>query len=186
VSLQGNGIAPYSVGAGSGGSLSATVTSGSTATYNLQLNGSAGFSGNVSLSCSGAPIYANCTVSPSSVALTSGGSGSFTVTVTTQTTTTSALATHSRLELAGGLLALFLLPFVSLRKRAAYLPLFGLALALLCAGWGITGCGGGPSGGSGGSGKTQTFTTPKGNYPLTISATSGSTTSTQTLTLIVN
>jgi len=39
----------------------ATVTSGQTANYNLQLSPSGGFNGSLSMSCSGAPAAATCT-----------------------------------------------------------------------------------------------------------------------------
>lgn len=47
---------------------------GQTATYNLQVTPSNGFAGTVSLSCTGAPMSALCSVSPPSVAV-SGASG---------------------------------------------------------------------------------------------------------------
>jgi len=188
VSLLGYGLAPYSVGAATGGSLSATVASGATATYNLQLNARSGFTGTVSLSCSGAPQYATCTPSTSSLPLTSGSSGTFTVSVSTEITTTAAVTNRTPFELAGfGLLALLMVPLVKSRKRALRLWLSCAVLAVACLGSGIAACGGGGSGGGGNSGpKTQTYKTPAGTYPLTISAASGSATSTQTLKLVVN
>lgn len=193
VNLEGYGLAPYTVAAASGGSLSATVASGSTATYNLQLSGNAGFSGSVNLSCSGAPQYATCSVSPSSLTLTSGSSGTFTVSVSTETTTSAALTTHSRFELAGfGLLALLLIPLARSRRRATHMWLVIAILAAVCLGFGVTACGGGGAGGSsggggGGGGSTsQTHTTPKGTYTLTITASSSTATAKQKLTLVVN
>ena len=186
VSLLGYSLAPYTVGAANGGSLSATVASGGTATYNLQLNGRTGFSGAVSLSCSGAPQYATCTASPSSLTLSSGGSGTFTVSVSTATTTTAVVTNRTQFELAGfGLLALLLLPLVRSRKRTLRLWLSCAVLAVICVGSGVTACGGG--GGGGGSGpKTETYKTPPGTYALTITASNSSATSTQTLNLVVN
>jgi hypothetical protein len=87
VALSGTGTAPtISIGAASGASLSQTIAQGQTASYALALTGSAGFNGTVSLACSGAPQYAACTLSPTSVGVTSGSDEPFTVTVTTQTT----------------------------------------------------------------------------------------------------
>ncbi|MGD0348067.1 MAG: choice-of-anchor D domain-containing protein [Terracidiphilus sp.] len=187
VSLLGYSLAPYTVGAATGGSLSATVASGGIATYNLQLSGSTGFSGSVNLTCSGAPQYATCTVSPSSLTLTSGGTGTFAVSVSTETTTTAAVANRSRFELAGiGLLAVLLLPFVSSRKRTSRLWLGIAVLAVVCLGLGVTACGGGGAGGGGSGPITQTYTTPAGTYTLTLTASSGSATSTQSLTLVVH
>lgn len=187
-SLLGFGLASYTVGAANGGSLSATVSAGSTATYNLQLNGRTGFSGNVNLSCSGAPQYATCSVSPTSLTLTSGSSGTFTVSVSTETTTTATVVNTSRFELARfGVFALLLIPLFTFRKRTRGLWLSGVVLAAICLGSAITACGGGAGGGGGGGGtKTQTYTTPPGAYTLTITASSSSVTSTQALTLTVN
>ena len=183
-SLLGFGLTPYTVAAANGGSLSATVTGGGTATYSLQLNGRAGFSGSVNLSCSGAPQYATCSVTPSSLTLTSGGAGAFTANVSTETTS-AAVTRRSRLELAGfGLLALPLIFLFQSRNRAlrSWLACAVLSFVFLC--FGIAGCGGGSNGGAGPT--THTYTTAPGTYTLTIAASSGSVGSTQTLTLIVN
>jgi len=183
-SLLGFGLAPYTVGAATGGSLSATVSSGSTATYNLQLNGSAGFTGNVNLSCSGAPQYATCSVSPSSLTVTSGGAGTFTVSVSTETTTSAAVAKGSRLDLAGfGLLTLPVILLLRSRKRILHLWIVGAVVAVLCLSLGITACGGGSGGSSGPT--THTYTTAPGNYTLTLTASSSSVNATQPLTLVV-
>jgi hypothetical protein len=184
-SLEGFGFAPFAFAAASGGSLSATVSSGATATYNLQLSSNAGFSGSVNLSCSGAPQYATCSVSPPSVTLTSGGSGTFAVSVSTETTTTAAVTTRSGFELAGfGMLALLLIPLARSRRRARHLWLGLIVFVSVCLASGITACGGG--GGGGGGSTTKTYTTPKGTYTLTLTASSSTATSKQSLTLVVN
>lgn len=64
--------------------LSATVTAGQSAAYNLQLTAGVGYNGSISFVCSGAPVNATCQM-PSAVALTSGNSAALTVTVTTDT-----------------------------------------------------------------------------------------------------
>jgi hypothetical protein len=176
VALSGNSGTPsLGLGIGSGGSASATVSAGSTATYNLSIGGT-GVGGTASLSCSGAPTGAVCTV-PATVALNGSTASTFKVSVAT--------AAHSQLMFYPfgstpwwwvlailGCLALFIaasaLPSSRLRWRVV--PLFALAL---CA------CGGGssPSSNSGG--------TPSGLYTLTITATSGSVSQTQNLTLTV-
>ena len=184
-SMLGFGLDPYTVGAATGGSLSATVSSGGTATYNLQLNGQTGFSGNVNLSCSGAPQYATCSVSPSSLTITSGGSGAFTVSVSTETTSTAAMMVRSRFEMAGfGLLTFPIIFVLRSRKRFRHLWVVGAVISVLCLSVGITACGGGSGGGSGPI--TRTYTTAPGTYTLTITASSSSVNSTQTLTLVVN
>ncbi|HEY6947042.1 MAG TPA: choice-of-anchor D domain-containing protein [Candidatus Acidoferrum sp.] len=87
-SLMGTGT-DYSLAAASGAncpsggncSTSATISAGSTATYDLQVTPSNGFNGNVALACSGAPGASTCTVSPASVPPAGSASYAFTVTV---------------------------------------------------------------------------------------------------------
>ena len=63
-------------------SLTATVTAGQTAQYNVQLMPGPGFSGSVTMACSGAPAGAVCTVA-NPIMLTSGTPTTFAVSVTT-------------------------------------------------------------------------------------------------------
>ncbi len=62
--------------------LSASVTAGQTATYNLQFTPGLEFTGNISLACTGAPLGASCTV-PTAVTLNIAAPASVTVTVPT-------------------------------------------------------------------------------------------------------
>jgi len=80
-SISGMAVAAFSVAPASGSSTSATVSAGQPAQYQLQLTPGAGFTGTVSLSCSGAPLAAVCQV-PASVSLAN-GVATFNVTVTT-------------------------------------------------------------------------------------------------------
>src|SRR6266446_5514665 len=80
----------FSFGPGSGGSTSAAITARQTATYNVQLNPAGGFSGSVSLTCSGAPAQATCSISPASVTVTGSSAVPFTVTITTTAATAMA------------------------------------------------------------------------------------------------
>lgn len=80
VPLTGISNTLLSVAPGPGASLSATITAGQTAAYDLQLT--PGFTGMVSFSCSGAPTAATCTV-PAALNVTSGTSAPVVVTVTT-------------------------------------------------------------------------------------------------------
>lgn len=164
--------------------MTATVTSGSAASYNLSLLGAAGFTGAVSLSCTGAPQYATCTVSPTSVTLTSGGTANFTVNVTTSVTQTSQLAQSTTVTLAGmGLAGLVVLSFASGQRRRVRGLLMMLAVWLVISA-GLTSCGGGGSGGGGGSHATVYDTAP-GTYSLTLTATASGPSALQTLTLVV-
>jgi len=74
--------AAFTPGAAPGASTSASISSGQTAQYLLQLNPGPGFSGTVSLACAGAPLYAIRQV-PASVAVVNGAQVPFTVSVMT-------------------------------------------------------------------------------------------------------
>jgi len=63
----------------------ATVVAGQTATYNLALSGTSGFTGTVALTCAGAPSLSTCTITPSSLSL----SGTNTVNTTVSVSTTA-------------------------------------------------------------------------------------------------
>jgi hypothetical protein len=72
------------------GATSATITAGQTATYQLALQSIDGFVGPVTLTCTGAPAGATCTVIPTPVALTANATAPFQVQVTTTARTVSA------------------------------------------------------------------------------------------------
>jgi hypothetical protein len=191
VSLSGNGL-DFGVGAPAGGG-TATVAAGKEATYALSVAGSVGFSGSVSLSCSGAPTAATCAVSPATVVLSSGSSTTATVTVTT-TARSGVTTLPSNREnrwtpwsyFVPGFIGIFaigfglLVGFVAIlegrsRRRMVWAPL--AAGVLLLAGVTMSGCGGGGSAGGGTNppptGGTATGT-PAGTYTITVTATSGS------------
>jgi len=187
LALTGFAEAPFTFAPATGSSTSVTVSKGGTASYNLQLTTASGMSGNASLSCSNAPIYATCNISPTALTLASGATGSFTVTVTTQTTTSAMRTSRSTIVLAClGVFSLLTVPLLSRGRRRGTLTLCLLFAASLCLGCVLTGCGGG--GNSSGTGPSQPVTsyTPSGTYTLTVTATSGSATTGQSLKLIVN
>jgi len=82
ISLSATANLAFTAGAAQGGSLTASVSAGQTAQYVLQLTPGAGYSGAVSLTCSGAPFAATCQV-PASVSIASGIPAPFTVAVST-------------------------------------------------------------------------------------------------------
>ena len=184
VSLSGTGVAAMTINPSQGGSTSATVSSGTTATYNLSIAAATGVSGSVNLSCSGAPQYATCSASPTSLNLTSGGTGAFIVTVSTTTTQSASAKGSSTIVLAGmGLLALLTMPLIA---RIRWRPT--IMMAVICStvsliAFGATGCGGG--GGGGGGSKSVIYTTPPGTYTLTLTASVSGASASQKLTLVV-
>jgi hypothetical protein len=76
-------------------SISATISAGQSATYNLQVTQSSGFNGSVALTCSGAPATSICTTSPSSVP--PNGSPSYAFVVSVSNTSNVVLAPPLRL-----------------------------------------------------------------------------------------
>jgi hypothetical protein len=72
----------FSAGVAPGSSTVASVTAGQTALYQMQLTPGAGYSGTMSLACSGAPLGALCQV-PSTIRVANGVPAPFTVTVST-------------------------------------------------------------------------------------------------------
>jgi centrosomal CEP192-like protein/lactonase family protein with 7-bladed beta-propeller len=82
ISLSATAIPAFTPGPAPNGSTTASVSPGQTAQYLLQLTPGAGYSGTVSLACSGAPLGAKCQV-PASVSIASGAPAPFTVNVST-------------------------------------------------------------------------------------------------------
>ncbi len=153
-----------------GGSDSATITAGKTATYSLVAVGSgSGYVGIASLTCTGFPPGATCTVNPSQVSIGPNPSP-FTVMVTT---TAAQVAAERRPGPSGPSWPLsfaFAVAIIANRKRwrHPYILLFSILLTLACAS-----CGGGGSGSTGGGGMPPMTATPPGSYSLTINGTTG-------------
>lgn len=166
----------------SGSSTSATVTSGQTASYKLVVTASASFSGTVNFTCSGIPANSNCSISPTSSALTAGGQANINVNVATGVSNTAQFARSSTV-LAGlgftGFLSATILAMWQ-RRSLRWLCLLPLLVVSAIALFGVAGCGGGSNSGGGGS-----FTTPPGTYNVVVTGTSGSQSASQTLTLTV-
>ncbi len=179
-----------------GSTAMATVAPGQTATYMLSLASSGGFSPMVTLTCSGAPAGAACSISPATVSLNGTTAATATVTVTTKAASLVLLLRATERLRQIKLLLLFvyglaLLTIATLYRsratsRVRWAPLLATTL-LVCVGLTLTSCGGGGSGGGGGGGGGTG--TPAGTYTIRVSAsaTAGSTTLTHStkLTLIV-
>ncbi|HEV2232077.1 MAG TPA: choice-of-anchor D domain-containing protein, partial [Terriglobia bacterium] len=161
---------------------STSVASGQPARYSISLAPENSFNHVVSLSCSGAPQAATCSISPNSMAMD--GSSTLIAGVTITTTAHSGVGGrwrgpqdlpeiksyfgHSVWWLAFITILFFI--SVAVRKNGLRLAPCGAALflALLCGN-----CGGGGGGGGGGGAGGGTTGTPAGSYTLTITATSG-------------
>jgi Bacterial Ig-like domain (group 3)/FG-GAP-like repeat/Abnormal spindle-like microcephaly-assoc'd, ASPM-SPD-2-Hydin len=150
-----------------------TVTPGSTATYTIAVNPIGGFNQTVALSCSGAPTGSTCSLSSSSIALSSSTPASVTVSVTTLGN--SAAATQPRSPSTDGtqtpiLFAICGLPGLLLwggwrsamgkGKTAAICGTALLGIVYLV----MTGCGGNSSSTGGGG-------TPANTYTVTVTGT---------------
>jgi uncharacterized repeat protein (TIGR03803 family) len=148
------------------GSPSASVTPGEMAKYTVEVAPAGGFSQAVAMICTGAPVNASCSVSPSSVKLS--GSQPVPVTISVSTAGSSAGITYPAGSGRTGMLAMWLafagLPGVVLvdGRRRAWMGLLCVVLAMVM--WTACGGGGTGSGGTGGSGPS----TPAGSYNLTV------------------
>lgn len=180
VALSGTGTGPnLGLGLPAGGSGSLTLAAGANGSYTLTIGG-AGVAGTASLSCTGAPTGATCSV-PATVSLNANTPSSITVSVTT----TSRSALLMPIERTPGLpilgivlgIGMIAAPMALAKRWKTRIGFASLVMALgLCA------CGGGgPSSG----GSSNPNGTPAGNYQLIVTASSGSTTQTTNLTLTV-
>lgn len=173
VALSGVAVS-LNLGVPSGGSNSATIAAGGTASYTLTIGGG-GIAGTASLSCSGAPQAAMCNI-PTSLSVSATSPSTFPVSVTTGTRSFGARP-HTKwppppvwpLIVASVIVLVLTAWFRRLRFRLGY-----IAAAIILAAF-LTSCGGGGSSGG----------TPAGTYTLTVTATSASTSDSTSLTLVV-
>jgi hypothetical protein len=180
LALTGNTAAPgLGLAVASGSSATASVMAGGTAAYTLSIGG-AGMSGTASLSCTGAPSGAVCSV-PATESLNAATASSFAVNVST---TASGHVFYPVKPIpwlwpltVGAclmLLQLFLYRRTD-RLRWRFVPL--MALVML-------GCGGGTNSNS--NAGSNSNATLAGTYTLVVTAKEGSTIQTQNLTLTVH
>ncbi len=183
------------------GATTATVSSGTSATFPLSLSSLSGLSGNVALSCAGAPAHSICTVSPATALL--GGNVQVSVVVQTGMATAENRPWPLRRGADGDGLVFAGLPMAYMRlrrrrlggrgmKRAATwnaLCLAGTIGILLAVLAGLGGCGAGrviPLGaGPGGGGTTLATPTPSGTYQLTVTGAAAGVTHAVEMTLVV-
>jgi hypothetical protein len=128
------------------------------------------------------PANGTCSISPSTLNLSSSANASFTVTVNTQVVRTASL-THEGLMLASvGFALLAPVALVLTTRRGTSYRVRACLLVLACLPMiGLASCGGGNSNPP----PPQTFTTAPGTYTLTVNATTGKASVSQPLTLTV-
>ena len=73
----------FCLNAAAGQGISEPITAGQSATFNLEIDSSAGFTGTVLLGCTNPPTAGTCTATPASVQVSPGTAGPFQVVVTT-------------------------------------------------------------------------------------------------------
>jgi hypothetical protein len=187
VSLSGTGIvAPgFTIGVGSGGSNSSTISAGQSATFNLALTPAGSFSGTVTLTCNVTPAATPAPVCSVPGSVNVSGSSATSVTVTVSTTAPGS---------AGSGPAILLPPWVGLMGWTLALGAFGLlfvggrrrpqlaAAVIILVFIATAGCGGG---GSSSSPPPASGGTPAQTYTATVTATSGSLSHQTALTVIV-
>jgi uncharacterized protein (TIGR03118 family) len=174
-----------------------TVTTGSSATTTISIAPSNGFSGTVSLACTGLPLDATCSFSPASLTVTSAASVTSTVTISATGSTGStggsgytAKSERSPRQGSLGIAMSSLLPLGSLillgglKKRSKLLALIPMLLLGIVVSIGASGCGGSSSQASTSSAPSPT-PTPVGTSQVTITATSGSIASSTIIALTV-
>ncbi|MBZ5684902.1 MAG: Ig-like domain repeat protein [Acidobacteriia bacterium] len=174
-------ISDFTVAIASGGSSSATVTAGGTATYALTISPSAGttFPAAATLTTAGAPTGSVVTITPSTLAA---GASATNVSVTIKVPA-SAAAIHRSGKMGAAfasiMVGMFLLPWGGrLRRRLGSrgLAMCCMLVALVAAGT-LAGCG------------SDTPATPPPaqprNYTITLTATSGTVTNSTTLHMTV-
>jgi len=178
VQVKGNANPAFTPGPAPNGSTSASVSAGQPAQYQLQLTPGAGYTGTVSLTCSGAPLGAVCQV-PASVAISNGAAAAFTVTVTTSGAAILPPSTLMRFRDFPGLrvlplLALALIFWMTFMNRKSLQSTAGgrcwrlsavFATLVLCVVASVSGCGGG----SAALVTPPPVITPSGNSTITIS-----------------
>jgi hypothetical protein len=187
IPLSGTGT-DFTLQAASGSELSATVTPGATATYNVAVTPISGFTGTVALNCTGAPSGSACTSGSTSVNV-SGSPVSVTVSVTTPAASSLLVPLQLR-PLAVVVIPLGTFALMAGNKRWKLL-LRIISLGLLLFFVALAGCGGGGNAGDGSGGNTGTSPTGGTTPPapvttmLTLSGVSQTQTRTVTLALTV-
>jgi hypothetical protein len=178
VSVTINAVAPALTISASSSSLN--LTAGATGTVVLNLTANQTFTGTVSFSCSGAPSESSCTVNPSSLGLGSNQTGNVAVVIATTAKNNQyqALTRSGWGAAAGGvsMAGLFCLLIPRKRRIARLIGIWILTISLWSSFLLLSGCG---------SSGNKYPGTPAGASQITVTATSGSVTATQVISLTV-
>ena len=166
----------------------ATVSAGSSATYNLTVVGKNGYNGTITFACSGLPAHASCSFNPASVVAQGNIALATTLTIHTSGASADLIqparpngkpgAPNFLANLAGlGVFGLVLAAGGKKRSRKQMSILFGTLLVAMA--FSMMGCGSSSSSSNG---------TPKGNYTVVVTSTgsgSGAPSHSTNLTLVV-
>jgi uncharacterized protein (TIGR03118 family) len=157
-----------------------TVKAGQTTSATLAFEPINGFTGTVSLACSGLPVDATCSFSPTTVALNATAPATTTLIITTDIPTSSlAHPGKSAIAYAGLSLlpaGLLLAGFLGRRRKLGAIRVLALLVVGVAAASVVSGCGG--------TAKPLPVT-PTGTSAVKITATSGSVTQTATVNVTV-
>jgi hypothetical protein len=181
VNLTGTGTAPPSIGLGipQGGSDSATIAAGQTASYTLSIGGS-GMSGSATLTCTGAPNGATCSI-PATSTVSATAASNVQVSLTTTARSLASVNVHRPITGASWVWGLVLIGIVLLpawwQKSNWKNPSLGAILSFLLL---LSSCGGSNSPSNNNSNGTLA-----GTYNLTVTAGLNSATQTVALQLVV-
>jgi hypothetical protein len=177
----------FSLSLATGSSSVITINPGQTGTMNLQATPISGFNGPITLTCSGAPQYSACLVTPSSITLNGASAANVRVSITTTGTAGAATLPFTtcwphtspilRLLLVLCLPALALFGLRNVKPALGRRPISAtICLALAFCG----GCG------SANSSSDTISPTPAGMYNLMVTGVSNGVSHSQTVTLTVN
>jgi sugar lactone lactonase YvrE len=187
VSLTGEGIGIEVTDFGMSMDVSSlTVRSGSSGTIGITTIPSGGFSGTITLACSGLPAHTTCSFSPATLDAL-GDNAELTSTLTVATGVSVAGSTHRGANppfalwwLAIPGMGLLVIPGTMRGRRgwAQWVALLIVAIGLIAC---VTGCGTS----SPAAPPAPGLLTPRGNYSVTVTATSGATSHSGVVTLVV-
>lgn len=178
----------FCFGSASGQPVSAPIQPGQSATYALEIDSSAGFSGSVSLACTGAPSAGSCTITttppstPPTVQVGPGSPGQFQVVITTAAGSAPVGKPAPRkspplpawwlVAIWSAMLAIWAIRTFGRKARvlrngyADFANVARLGALLLALALGMAACGGG-----GGASDPAAAATPPGTYTVTLTAT---------------